>query len=1241
MLGDIVAGIGDFNADGRNELAVGYQDSSQTFTFSFYTYSRTDSGGRILKPYDCASCNNVQPFAATKNTSGETGYADLAVGDVDGDGADDLALGFATWASATNWTDHYAHLGIWTLNRYDSKNTGPDLTTRSVEVVDMPTDQGTLPRPLNADPTRTQSGIRLAEGNLFYAPENNFGPQRSEIAIAYSQYNVSPGFLDTEADIYKVEPVFAIFSSMLTDCNATLTTCDTTTTQTNTQKTPSPLFPSNSTQWTYRPKGTHFDPAPISIVAGGFGGQDTDDPPVDGLLAGMATEGTQLHDSAGSVTWYTQDAIVVPWSDKTKDSTSWAVSDTITKTSSINNGPVTLSPWHQHHYTAYDRLGLSLVLGAPGIMSIEQAFKPTVIAAKPPTQVDWLNGGWSNISASSSAYLQTASTSAKAFASGSENENSVNMNVTEGADAKVSWGAYTYFGPDESGSVELQEKYTHAWSALNQSSTNTSSSFGNTSSAQTNQDDDISYSLDDSVLYRYPVLGNAGYMTGDDSCQSGCRAYYDVIIPKGSAFHKNMSGQDIDGGFFQPSWSNMNALSYQPINSNAQNPVPLPDDLGSYFYADQSGAHTVTAPLYNASTVVSANNNVIALDFSKSAGASATRTTTRTDETNEDVSASGTISFGDPVKEGGNYVDLTFGASFGYAYSKTMSSSTTGSNTTTTDQAFELHYPVFDAGKSYGVGTIFYYAKDGSAKVVHGVDLTASTQGRGWWTQNYGKTPDPALNLPGRIGLGYDKDDLVYDTPYWFTSPQRQLIRQFATLQTDDANDPNGVPTAGDPLVGNAIAGQRLTFQVPVHNYSLADMASGTTAAWYAVPVDPHDNDVLDLPISLGTSQVPAIKAQGVANVQAPIWTAQASSTNTVQTYRIFVQLDPDNTAPDMHPLSGDGCPTDSLEPTGITGVDPVLYDTMRKGKADPLGCGQNNQGYGLVTVSPEGGVGAERHARAGDPANAKLAGGGLVDGNPDHLVLTEKSDVPTVLAGQRVTGIVRATSSLQLNDHPVVVVFDGPVADGKVVSVTKLRGIDDEAGGAATFDWTPDKPGVHELHTVLLSTKAAGQDDEQIMRVNVEALDPYTVTASASPSAVPVDGAFSITGSATPVGPTALSRTVKLQEKVGSEWTEIDSQQTSSKGHFGFDLVGTKAGTHTYRVWKIATSGRAAGISAPVTVRVGGRGGAFVVTAKATPTTVDLGKSVTFTGTALPPEFRSWWTFGGAVRAGFVLSWA
>jgi hypothetical protein len=1211
--GDLTVAVGDFNGDGKNEIAAAFQNADGNFFFTIWDYVANADGTRSLNLL--SPCNvGCYPFGATDNITLQQGYADIAVGDFDGDGKDDIALAYANTVSA----GRQVNVGTWSLNA--------DLSTRSVSIITSPMPNGYLPPSLTNDAGRTSSGIRMEAGNLYANPGGGFGPQRSELAVAWSAYSVGNKVYNPwttkDEHPYTITPQFNVYSMATSDCNATDTTCASAITATNGNGNPTALFPHNASQIAYRDFGTGYDIPPVSLAVGAFGGTGATDPPVDGLVASAWLEWnanpSDFSDSTHAK-YYTQQSIVVPWVSGDATLTKWTTTDSQTTTGDTDNSNPGNANWILQRYTAYDRQGLSTVLGAPTVLDLEQNVKENVVAAEPPTQVDWLNGAWSNVSATSNFYLQTKTSSGTAFTSQTTNQNSWQNGVHEGVDVKAKWKDTLFPAVGSSGYVDVNQKFSKAWSGLTQTSSNASASWSTSAEAQTSQDDAFSYSADDTLLYRYPVVGSSGTVNGSGTCTSGCRVFYDVYVPKGSVHFANVPGKSTS--LFQPSWQNMNALSYPAIDGGADNPVPMPD-LGGYTYTDANGnVQTVQKPLYNAVNTVGGNSGNVTMDFSTAAGSGTSTTHARTWTVGADVTVSGKVSVGVPGDNG----SLAVTASAGFDVSKSTNDTQTGTSGTSSAQQFTLNVPIKDPGQGYEVGTAYYYSLDGAAKVVHGVDLTSDQQGRGWWITNYGQTPNPALNLPGRIELAYDTNNYFYDSPLWLTAPQRQLIRGFQALQAGD--DATGLPTAGTPYTVNPQTGQQITFQVPVSNYSLKAMAAGTSATWYSVAVDDNDIDVTGTAAKIGTSTVPAIGAQGTVLVQSPTWTAPSES--TMQQYRIFVRLDEAGTAADLHPLAGTACPATALEPNNNNGPTPALYDVMlAKQTADPLGCGQDNQGYGLVTVSPvaAASAGAERHATAADPAHAKLDGGGLVDGDADHLHLTERSAVPTVPFGQRITGLVHASASLQTDDQPIVAIYDGPVRDGKIIGVTRMNGIDDETGGHVAFSWTPDKPGVHELHQVLLGTHATGEDDEQIMRVRVgDQPKPFMVTARASAALVATGTTFTISGTTSPVVGTAVYRTVQLQRLDGKAWTKVDEQETSSTGAYAFDVTAGAAGTSSYRVLKLATPGRTQAASAPVPVVVTASGGNPVtVTVAAEPTAADTGQRVTFTGTVTPPQARA-----------------
>jgi hypothetical protein len=76
-------------------------------------------------------------------------------------------------------------------------------------------------------------------------------------------------------------------------------------------------------------------------------------------------------------------------------------------------------------------------------------------------------------------------------------------------------------------------------------------------------------------------------------------------------------------------------------------------------------------------------------------------------------------------------------------------------------------------------------------------------------------------------------------------------------------------------------------------------------------------------------------------------------------------------------------------------------------------------------------------------------------------------------------------------------------------------------------FTWRPTTPGIHELHQVILGTRTAGEDDEQILRINVVAAETSDSTAlqplpqrrilDTRAGGTTTDGAFAEVGVQTP----------------------------------------------------------------------------------------------------------------------------
>jgi hypothetical protein len=1082
--GDLVVEAGDFDGDGRNEIATGFQAADGAFTFYFWRYTETPDGGRSLTLVD--KNRGAQPFAGAayptdhRSPSLLQGYTDSAVGDFDGDGRDDLAVAYGAGT-----TEHAvdvplrATLGVWTLNE--------DLSTRSAEIVQPKMAKGDLPLPELWMPPgsnqytqpellpRTTSGVELEAGMFAFDPASGFGRQRSQLAMGWVEYHVARG-TDGESPYSRTEfnPTFQIYKTSVADCNAVAHTCTTRTEASGDSEDPRPIFPetpgtSANISWEkwVTPNTRRIVAPPLVFEAGRLGGQAPEDAPVDSIWA-TYNQTSSPNKYNPPHTYSLVKEIITPWS--ADDSTTWSMRRFSAE--AVGRGEV-------HRITPYDREGESLELGVPAIVDVEQQVSEDLLAAEPPKHVDWVDeeGEFLNVSGNSEFALETTTSSSQQFRSQTRAENGWKdgWSLESGLSASYTIGVVKL-------KTAANYKVAQAWSGTDERSSEDETELSVTAESRTNGDDIVSLTTNDYQIYRYPIMGVPGQVSPDDgsACESKCaRAYYEVTVPKGSTVLGNGAGKTID--LYDPRWENLNALSYPQSGEGGKVPVP---DLGEYTYTDDQGVEQhVHKELYNAPTTVSTNKSTVELDFTKSEGSDRQRTTKRTMDHDVEVKQSGSVKVGIPLI---GHTDVEFEATGGWQTGRDTLNASSGSIRSQSGQKLGLEIPAIDPSRSYQIGTAFYYSTTGRPKVTHSVDLTAAANGRSFWRSHYGALPDPALNLPNRMSLAFDRMTGAYEEPYWITDASRQMMRGFHVLHGESTGPVNN---AGDPYSGSPVDGDSVVFQAQVSNYSLTPMKTGTTADFYLVPVSDDGLTITGEAQHLGRKTVPALGAQQTGTVESPAWKAAADTSGaeaSTQSYRVFVQLDRDGTMEETHPLAGKACPAESLDPNDVPHVEELTDLMSAEERPDPVGCGSNNQGYGTVTVVPGGGL----QARAADDAvpNLVLDGAGLVTGDPAHLDLGEDDPVPTVTVGHRHTGLVRLAADAHTAAGALVAVYDGDPAQGKLLALIQVPGTDAVDGGYAQFTWTPDRPGVHELHQVLLGTSDTGADDEQVVRVNVTA---------------------------------------------------------------------------------------------------------------------------------------------------------
>ena len=483
--GDMLLNVGDFDGDGRNEIAWAWQDPTGDFRWTFFRYNVGANGSRSLTMLSWVLGDN-HPFTSTANKTLIQGYSSSSTGDFDGDGRDDIAVAFATTTAPSSHSpadeEAVVNLGVWTFNE--------DLSTRSATVITPTMQYGNLPPAYTQNGAVALSGIRLVAGNLLADQEDGFGPQRSELGIAweemhYSSVGVAGGGSQRG---YNVTPMFNIYAADTGDCNSTGTTCTTDISPTGTDQQAQALYPTvGAGQTAYRDIGGHLrHPAPV---------------PHRRRLRWHGSDRSALGRADGQ-----RLARVQPEPQRRDLGTAQLLHAAVDHRP-VGRGRRHLHPVddHRHHH----RFRFRLRLGAEpsdGVRRLGQVRGPGRPAGHlPRAERQGEPGGGRAARPRRLAGRRVEQCfrhrlllppdqddQRPSLTSSTSNENSWNNSVKEGVDIDAS---FAVTGPEAigvQGTAEINQKFSKAWSGLSQSSTNTSNSWSTNAAAQTNQDDAFS-----------------------------------------------------------------------------------------------------------------------------------------------------------------------------------------------------------------------------------------------------------------------------------------------------------------------------------------------------------------------------------------------------------------------------------------------------------------------------------------------------------------------------------------------------------------------------------------------------------------------------------------------------------------------------------------------------------------------------------------------------------------------------
>jgi hypothetical protein len=779
---------------------------------------------------------------------------------------------------------------------------------------------------------------------------------------------------------------------------------------------------------------------------------------------------------------------------------------------------------------AYDPAGASLALGAPLVFTFADHQVATYILQDPPKHMDWIppqptatprpgltatpgptatlaRGSWVNVDRSSTFTLDVTQDKTTAYTSQSTTGSdwtiggSVTVNVTASTEEGLGPIANAGGGLDASASVGDQND-------INSSSYNQGGSSHTLSVTGSTVDDDYLAGTQRSwTVYRYPILGRAlrdtqgrPVLGPNGQPQYG---FYEITLP-GHTTAIPTGGGLAFGDWYQPVHQNGIALSYPQIDqSTGLVPVATPGAgvtppsgaavLGpgvTLVGSDDNGTKPLVVlpqPLVNTAYSVGNTGETVQLQISGTTGSGDSTNTNNTlsESADVDVGASGGLFLGVAEVSACADVDLKFNNSNSWSTLKTGSNSTTSTNTftLTQDAAAQPNY-------GYAAATAYYTDPSGVYRVQHAVDMLYSTDAGPEWKTHYGGRPDPALNLPNRMVMTYNSSDGKTDIPNWNDSDSRQFIRGFFVLRPDAANGggASGSLAAGAPF-GYPTDGDTVQLQVRVHNYSLDTPALAVPVEFWAIPRDAHDENDTGSPFQLGAVTLDSIPPLGWVPANF-LWGTAGMAPTGAQNYRIFVIVarndaknpnDPWNNV--IHawadryddPATVDGTPSTARLIEPFTGQPEVLE------------AGQYKQGRFLVTINSK--PAAPAPLAAARPSTALRFGSrGLSVTTPDDRAAARGAAATAGGATADRVHEVRvhlAAAATALgnsychdnNNSATLMVFEGdPAQGGTLVGMRRVRGLagSGPAGRSVTLPWTPRTAGRRQLVAHLYGSTAA-----------------------------------------------------------------------------------------------------------------------------------------------------------------------
>jgi hypothetical protein len=906
----VATAVGDFDGDGVDEIAVAYLTSASNLEIDVFSYANQGNGKLQLTLADTLD-------EAPQGGKYYAGSIDLAAGDWDGNGVDDLVAAYVPYTpSGSGYKATHAEYIIESAANSAGQ---PQLSLGSANVSDSGTfsNAGQLPK------------VQVASGLFEYSPNpttpaDNYDFGRDEFAMAHNDADSS-----LEIDTFAVSSDFQTLTQIFSGGgNVSVTN------------------PSSGRQaW--------------SIAAGNFiGVADTDSATyqiayfTNDLSAGGKNVVGLVDVPSGKVAstatlgygnFGPHRMPVVAWD---LDGNSLFLGAPVhIYAPSVYRTDVIMQEPPKHAY--YDNNPSSSTYGQIVDVSRYDDFAYTLTSSN----------STSDTYSKSSASSTTLGGSVSATAS-----------LTVGADEDLGIAAAdSQFSTSITSSTSYSN--THTTNSLNSSYNSSTVAF----SCATSEDDCVVGSETDLDIWRYRIYG-APQAAG----AQGENGFLDIVVPGPTVQQPAGSGLAVSG--YQPAHENGNILSYPLPTSSGGVSSFAPTDQGSFLYNGKpvtvNGQSTgvMTAPTqftYGGTT------GTQTLTFTYGTSTSTSRTTSSQLTNSEDVKTSVKAK----VSLEGDNASAGFSATVGFNGAWSWSSSSTSTSTSSSSESLGLNVPPAQAGLNlaYPFYPLAYVTGDGTTKVAAAVDVTGDSATAPNWKSIYGALPDPALNLPYRyvpyVNPGSNQVtayQLNFD-PGGKTDHSAEQLRGFALL------DPGS--SAHTPIPGDSpTTGQQALASVQVLNYSTGQPVNNLGVQFQLIGYDDDTGQELPFtscpggspPTALGrcvvaSATVDSLDALGQGTAQA-IWDTTSwgsGGTCTPTYYRMYVVLDPANAIQETYDTQNTA--------TSYPYFDPNSAQTRQLQGIFP---GQNNEGWSEVSVTQPSNNGGD----CGLGTSADISLGGAVE---------------------------------------------------------------------------------------------------------------------------------------------------------------------------------------------------------------------------------------------------------------------